>query len=127
MRPTREPTVPKAIDVHIHPPSEPGKPPLIPEAMANYFRMTERAATPEEMAERFQELDLFANILATDASANMGQNPITNEYVASIMRRWPQTFSGFGSVDPWKGKAGLREIRRCIEELGLIGMKFHPN
>ena len=119
--------MPKAIDVHIHPPAEPGRPPLIPPTMANYFRMTERASTPEEMAERFQELDLFANILATDASANMGQNPITNDYVAGIVRRWPETFSGFGSVDPWKGKAGLREIERCIQELGLIGIKFHPN
>ena len=79
--------MPKAIDVHIHPPAEPGQPPLIPPAMANYFRMTERASTPEEMAERFQELDLFANILATDASANIGQNPITNDYVAGIVRR----------------------------------------
>ncbi|HEX2171584.1 MAG TPA: amidohydrolase family protein, partial [Dehalococcoidia bacterium] len=119
--------MPRAIDVHIHPPAEPGRPELIPESMARYFRMTEWVKMPEEMAERYQELDLFGNILATDASANMGQHPITNEYVASIVKRWPKTFSGFASVDPWKGKTALYEIERAVQELGLIGVKFHPN
>ena len=58
--------MPKAIDVHIHPPAEPGRPPLIPPAMANYFRMTERASTPEEMAERFQQLPRFGPKRAGD-------------------------------------------------------------
>jgi len=27
-------------------------------------------------------------------------------------------------VDPWKGKAAVREIERAVKELGLIGAKF---
>jgi hypothetical protein len=27
-------------------------------------------------------------------------------------------------IDPWKGKAAIKELERCVKELGLIGLKF---
>ena len=33
----------------------------------------------------------------------------------------------FASIDPHKGKLGVREARRLIGEPGLRGFKFHPS
>ena len=32
----------------------------------------------------------------------------------------------FVSIDPHKGKLGVREARKLIEEYGVKGFKFHP-
>ena len=32
----------------------------------------------------------------------------------------------FVSIDPHKGKLGVREARKLIEEYGVRGFKFHP-
>lgn len=32
----------------------------------------------------------------------------------------------FASIDPHKGKIGVREAKRLINELGIKGFKFHP-
>lgn len=32
----------------------------------------------------------------------------------------------FGTAWPQTGKAGVEEVRRCIEDLGMRGLKFHP-
>ena len=39
------------------------------------------------------------------------------------MQKYPKTFIGYGSVDPWKGKVAVDEVRRCAD-MGLRGMKF---
>mgnify|MGYP001306989072 CR=1 FL=1 len=49
-----------------------------------------------------------------------------NDWVAELQRRHPEQLIGFGGVDPYAGKDAVREARRCIEELGLHGFKFHP-
>ena len=38
----------------------------------------------------------------------------------------PDTFIGFGSVDPWMGKLAVKEVERAHKELGLKGIKFIP-
>jgi predicted TIM-barrel fold metal-dependent hydrolase len=32
----------------------------------------------------------------------------------------------FGTAWPQTGKAGVEEVRRCVEDLGMQGLKFHP-
>ena len=32
----------------------------------------------------------------------------------------------FASIDPHKGKMGVREARRLLKEGGIRGFKFHP-
>jgi predicted TIM-barrel fold metal-dependent hydrolase len=43
-----------------------------------------------------------------------------------MVHRFPDQFVGFASVDPYKGERALAEIRRAVQELGLVGAKFHP-
>jgi hypothetical protein len=118
--------MPRAIDVHIHPPV-PGHlvPTDDPETRA-YFRSAMGHRTPEEMAEYYAQLDIFGVLFHSDAETATGVPPVPNDAIAEIVRRYPQQFAGFGSVDPWKGKTAVREVERCASELGLIGLKFHP-
>jgi predicted TIM-barrel fold metal-dependent hydrolase len=78
------------------------------------------------MAEYYAQLDIFGVIFHSDAETATGVPPVPNDAIAEVVRRYPQQFAGFGSVDPWKGKPAVREVERCASELGLIGLKFHP-
>jgi uncharacterized protein len=33
----------------------------------------------------------------------------------------------FASVDPWKGRTGVNEVRGLVERYGMRGFKFHPS
>jgi hypothetical protein len=82
--------------------------------------------TAEQMAEYYAQLDLFGVLFHSDAETATGQKPVPNDYIAELVERYPTQFAGFGSVDPWKGKAAVQEVERCARELGLRGLKFHP-
>ena len=116
----------RAIDVHIHVPRPNGELTARERAMDSYFRSTSRPADAEQLYEKYRELDIFGIILSIDAESVDGERYIGNDYIAEVVRRHPGQFAGFGSVDPWRGKMALQEARRCAEELGLRGLKFHP-
>ena len=94
--------------------------------MAVYFRGGPPPATTEEMADYYQKLDMFGVLFAIDAETATGRPPVPNEYFADCVKRWPDTFTAFGNVDPWKGRAAVREAAR-VKDLGLKGLKFHPS
>ncbi len=48
-----------------------------------------------------------------------------NDYVAEYVRAHPEKLIGFASVSPWE-KDPVDEIKRCVEELGLRGLKMLP-
>lgn len=116
----------KIIDFHIHPPGPGGLSTEEQAAMAVYFKGGPPPASTEEMAEYYQRLDMFGVLFAIDSETTTGRAPVPNDYIADCVRRWPDTFAGFGTVDPWKGKLALQEAVR-IKELGLKGLKFHPS
>lgn len=117
----------RAIDVHVHPPREPGVPEgTIARQMRVYFKRPELPQDPEEMYRTYSELDLFGVLFAVDNSTFTGEPVSSNDWVASLVRRWPDRFMGFATVDPWKGKLAVQEVERCVKELGLRGLKVHP-
>jgi predicted TIM-barrel fold metal-dependent hydrolase len=117
----------RAIDVHIHAPRQGAEAPTERErAMDSYFRTTERPRTAKDLASKYRELDIFGVVLTIDSETTTGERYTGNDYIAEIVRDYPQQFIGFGSVDPWKGKAAVVEAERCSRALGLRGMKFHP-
>ncbi len=77
---------------------------------------------PDAIAELYASLDLMAVIFDVDDETQSGLR-ISNEEVAGWVRKYPEVFIGFGSVDPWKGKRAVDEVRRCAD-LGLRGIKF---
>ncbi len=49
---------------------------------------------------------------------------ITNEEVASIVKKYPDRFIGIGSVDLLKPMKAIYELRRCINDLGFKGLRI---
>ena len=119
--------MPRAIDVHIHPPGPHGESLTSSAITQQYFRTGAPPQSVEEMAAHYADLDILGVIFTVDDETATGRPPVPNDYIADIVKRYPAQFIAFGSVDPWKGKAAEREIRRCAEELGVKGVKFMPN
>jgi predicted TIM-barrel fold metal-dependent hydrolase len=49
-----------------------------------------------------------------------------NDRIAAAVRAHPDRLVGFARVDPWQGESALRELRRALDELGLVGLYLHP-
>jgi predicted TIM-barrel fold metal-dependent hydrolase len=121
--------MPKAIDMHVHLPTASfldGAIRPFKVAAETFFRNTVPVREMDEVARLYEELDITGVLLAWDAETATGLPPLTNDEVADIVKKYPRQFVGFASVDPWKGKRAVEEMSRAINELGLIGAKFHP-
>jgi hypothetical protein len=51
---------------------------------------------------------------------------LSNDHVASIAEAHPELFVGVGSVPLDDPMAAVREVRRCAEELGFVGIRVVP-
>lgn len=114
----------QAIDMHTHIPTgdrAKADPQQLKKA-GQPFALSKLNHHPDAMAEMFQRLNMMAVIFDVDSETRTGLK-ISNEETAGWMRKYPNTFIGFGSVDPWKGPSAVKEVERCAE-LGLRGMKF---
>lgn len=85
------------------------------------FNADLRAADPVEF---YASRHLRAVIFDVDAESTSGQR-MSNDEIAEAVRRSGGDLIGFASVDPWKGRAAIRELERC-RELGLRGLKVQP-
>jgi predicted TIM-barrel fold metal-dependent hydrolase len=122
-----------AIDVHTHAersthePQDPVTGELL-EAAAKYFGGHPPQPSTQEVADYYRERSMLAVVFTVDDEAGMGRARIRNEEVLEAAAANPDVLIPFASVDPHKGKLGVREARRLIEEFpGLRGFKFHPN
>jgi len=61
-----------------------------------------------------------------DEQSATGAEPVPNDKVAEITRKYPGRFIGFAGVEPHKGDAAVKEIDRSIGELGLMGVALRP-
>jgi predicted TIM-barrel fold metal-dependent hydrolase len=95
------------------------------EGTQKFFRSEVRVRTVDEMADEYRRWNLLGVLLAWDAETATGLPPLTNDRVAEICRAFPEQFVGFASVDPHKPDAP-EELRRAIVDLGLRGLKIHP-
>jgi uncharacterized protein len=66
-------------------------------------------------------------IFTIDDEAGLGRRRIPNEEIAEVAAANADVLIPFASIDPHKGKLGVREARRLVEEHGVRGFKFHPN
>jgi predicted TIM-barrel fold metal-dependent hydrolase len=82
--------------------------------------------TLDQIAKVYRELKMMVVVFPVDQGHGMGTQNVPVEEVADAARRHPDVLIPFASVDPWKGKAGVQEARRYIEECGVRGFKFHP-
>lgn len=121
-----------AIDVHTHAEvSRDGHSSLSPEllgASADYFKAHgHRQPAIDEMAAYYKERKMAAVVFTVDAEHATGHPRIANEEIAEDCAKHPDTLIPFASIDPHKGRAGVREARRLVEGYGVRGFKFHPS
>ena len=118
----------RAIDFHVHLPTPDwldGSMAGYVEAAEAYFRSTVQRQSLGELADRYRRLDVRAVLLAWDAETATGRPRVPNETVAAACEKYPDAFTGIGSVDPHKESA-VDEVAN-IAALGLRGVKFHPS
>lgn len=121
-----------AIDVHTHAEvSKDGHGSLSPDLLkgsADYFKAHgHRQPTIDEMAAYYREREMAAVVFTVDAEHATGHPRIANEEIAESCAEHPDTLIPFASIDPHKGRAGVREARRLVERYGVKGFKFHPS
>jgi uncharacterized protein len=121
-----------AIDVHTHAEiSRDGHGSLSPEllaASADHFQASgPRQPTIDETAAYYRERRMAAVIFTVDAEHATGHPRIANEEVAESCAAHPDVLIPFASIDPHKGRAGVREARRLVTGYGVRGFKFHPS
>ena len=118
--------MPRAIDVHVHVHLAESHPGELVDPLERYFRVSLREVTVDSTADLYRRLDVQAVIFMIDFETASGFPYPGNDIVAEAARQHPDVFTGFASVDPWKGEAALRELDRSVRELGLRGLKLHP-
>ena len=120
-----------AIDVHTHAERSTRQPqdPVTAEvlaAAAKYFGGEPPQPTAQEVADYYRERSMLAVVFTVDDEAGMGRTRMANEEVLEAAAANPDVLIPFASIDPHKGKLGVREARRLIDA-GVRGFKFHPN
>ena len=122
-----------AVDVHTHAERSTRDPQdavtgELLEAAAKYFGGQPPQPTTQEVADYYRERKMLAVVFTVDDEAGMGRARISNDEVIAAAEANADVLIPFASIDPHKGKLGVREARRLIEEHpSLRGFKFHPN
>ncbi len=120
-----------AIDVHVHAernhdqPQDPVTGEIL-DAAATYFGGHPPQPSAQEVADYYRERKMLAVIFNVDDEAGMGRPRLGNGEVLAVAQQNPDVLIPFASVDPHKGKLGVREAREMIDA-GVRGFKFHPN
>ena len=99
---------------------------------AKHFRLKDDTL-PANLEDMLKDMDRAnvekALIMALDTSKSdhwaFKQSMTTNDEVAKLVAKYPDRFIGYGSVDPRREDA-VEEVERCLKELNLKGLKFHP-
>ena len=120
-----------AIDVHTHAETSTRVLPDVAEkealeARGRYFRYKVQHPTIAQMAAYYRERKMAFVVFTVDHERGMGIQRISNEEVAESAHEHKDVAIPFASIDPARGKMGVREARRLIKDYGVRGFKFHP-
>ncbi len=96
------------------------------EARGRYFRYEVKHPTIAQMAEYYRSRRMAFVVFTVDHERGMGIKRISNEEVAESAAEHADVAIPFASIDPARGKMGVREARRLIKDFGVKGFKFHP-
>jgi predicted TIM-barrel fold metal-dependent hydrolase len=121
-----------AIDIHTHAEEPCGSHPDdgyddFQAQMADYFKSPHKhPPTVQETAAYYRAKNIAAVIFPVDAERETGFRRYNNDEMLQVAAENSDVLIPFVSIDPHKGKLGVREARRLIEEYGVKGFKFHP-
>src|ERR1700735_1576325 len=120
-----------AIDVHTHAEvSAAGQDAVAPElldAPRALFKAARRPPSLPEIAAYYRDRHMACVVFSVDAEAATGVPGVPNEEGAKAGAENRDVMIPFASIDPARGRAGVRQARRLVTEFGVRGFKFHPN
>ena len=96
-------------------------------AKAKYFKNTFGQPSVSEVAAYYRERKMACVIFPVDGEFATGMRAVPNDEVAEEVAKNSDVMIPFASIDPRRGKMGVKEARRLIEEYGVKGFKFHPS
>jgi uncharacterized protein len=119
-----------AIDVHTHAEVSCRQEPdaywaPYDEAASTYFKVGKRPTIAETIA-HYRERKIGLVMFTVDTETEIGNRRIPNDEIAEAARDNADMMIAFASIDPHKGKMGVREARGLIESGAVKGFKFHP-
>ena len=95
--------------------------------MASYFKSPNKhPPTVEETAAYYRAKKIAAVIFPVDAERETGFRRYNNDEMLQVAAENSDVLIPFASIDPHKGKLGVREAKRLMSEFGVKGFKFHP-
>ncbi len=119
----------RRVDLHCYPGTEPwirSQGPFV-EALGKYWKRDWVAKTEDEVIREFRQAAVEVVLVAFDIESVTGAPPCTNDYVAGMRDRHPDTIlQAWAAVDPHKGEQAIVEAERAIRDLKMIGFHFHP-
>src|SRR5690625_853030 len=68
---------------------------------------------------------MFSYWADVDQATEMSR--IQNDFIANIVRDYPPRFIGLGTVPMQDAEAAIKEMERCVKELGLKGLEIGTN
>ncbi|MEQ1649129.1 MAG: amidohydrolase family protein [Hyphomicrobiaceae bacterium] len=119
-----------AIDVHTHAevscrqPADAFWQPF-EDAANKYFKAGKRPTIAETVA-YYRERKIGLVMFTVDSEFQIGNKRIPNEEVAEAAAANSDMMIAFASIDPHKGKMGVREAEALIKSGAIKGFKFHP-
>lgn len=84
-----------------------------------------QGTSPRQLADSLKSVGVDKAFVFT-LDGFFGNCPRHNDELARLAAECPEELIAFGTVDPYQGEEAVKETRRCITELGMKGMKFHP-
>ncbi len=91
-----------------------------------YFKAGSRRPTIAETVAYYRERKIGLVMFTVDSEHQIGARRIPNEEVADAARENADMMIAFASIDPYKGKMGVREAKALLKDGVIRGFKFHP-
>lgn len=119
-----------AIDVHTHAEVSCRQPAdevwqAYEDAASAYFKAGKRPTIAETVA-YYRERKIGLVMFTVDSEFEIGNRRIPNQEVADAAAANSDMMMAFASIDPHKGRMGVREARELIAAGIIKGFKFHP-
>jgi uncharacterized protein len=109
-----------AVDVHVHVEADHDGRMSLPEDFAAsssaYFGASPHRPTVDEIAAYYRERRIGAVVFTVDIEAFTGHPALSNEQIAEAAARHSDVLVPFASIDPAKGRAGARQLRRLADQ-----------
>src|SRR5712664_3935876 len=91
-----------------------------------FFRYRDYRMNLEALLRAMDENGIGRAVLSAAVEYAAYSNSAGNATIADAVRRYPDRFTGFATINPWTRAKGIEELNRCGKEYGFPGLVIHP-